>query len=150
MRFWLFSQQAIVGLIFDMCRMPVGKVLSRWANKWALVGQNLCCLDITRDYLGKEVPNVNLDLGKPNLVFHHGKDWLICPKHNDNAIMKCTYSSKNERDATRGIMWSTVSGLVFETTSFFSGQAGERALVRLYCLLGNKCASIEKWEDIWR
>ena len=101
-----------------------------------------------RDYLGKEVPNVNLDLGKPKLVFHDGKDWLICPKHNDNAIMKCTYSSKNERDACRGITWSTASGLVFETTSLFGGRAGERALVRLYCSLGNKCAPVEEWEDI--
>ena len=111
MCFRLFSQQAIVGLIFDRHRTTVGKVLTRWATKWALVGQDLCCLDITRDYLGKEVPNINLGLGKPKVVFHDGKNWLICPKHNNNAIMKCTYSSKNEHDATCGITWSTASGL---------------------------------------
>ena len=91
---------------------------------------------------------MNLDLGKPKLVFHDGKDWLICPKNNDTAIMKCTYSSKNERDVTQGITWSTAAGLVFEVTSLFGGRAGERALVRLYSSLGTKCAPIEDRKDI--
>ena len=47
MYFRLFSQQAIVGIIFDSHRTTVGKVLTRWATKWALVGLDLCCLDIT-------------------------------------------------------------------------------------------------------
>ena len=72
--FQLFSQQAIIGLGFDRHHATIGKALTRWATKWALVGQDLCCIDITTDYLVKEVPNVNLDLGKPQLVFHNGKD----------------------------------------------------------------------------
>ena len=114
MHFHLFSQQEIIALCLGRHRTTIGLILKEWAPRWALVGLDLSILDIIRDYLFKEAPDRNIELGKPKLVFHDGKDWLIAPKGNDNAITKCTYSSKTEKDSARGITWSTAAGLVFE------------------------------------
>ena len=66
-------------MIFDRHITVCGKLLITWGPKWASVGHDMCTLDITRDYLTNEVPAINVDLGKPKLVFHDGKDWLIYP-----------------------------------------------------------------------
>mmetsp|Transcript_26163 Transcript_26163/g.44604 ORF Transcript_26163/g.44604 Transcript_26163/m.44604 type:complete len:84 (-) Transcript_26163:264-515(-) len=79
MYFHLFTHQEVLGLCLGRHRTSIGNILKEWAPKWALVGQDLSCLGITRDYLFKEVPNRNLELGKPKLVFHNDKDWLIAP-----------------------------------------------------------------------
>ena len=148
MFFHIFSHQQIIALCFDRHRTRIGQVLKKWAPKWANIGENLACLDIDENYLWKEVPNKNIELGRPNLVFVDGKDWLIAPKGNDNTVAKCTYSSKTEKDSTRGLTWSTAGGLIFERSPLVGGRAGERNLVKFLGSLGPMNAPLEDWEDI--
>ncbi|KAL7528716.1 hypothetical protein ACHAXR_002591, partial [Thalassiosira sp. AJA248-18] len=148
MFFHVFSNQQVIGLIIDRHRTSIGKIVKEWAPKWANVGMDLSCLDITSDYLFKEVPNRNMDLGKPKLVYVDGKDWLISLKGNDNAVAKCTYSSKTEKDSARCLTFSTASGLVFEWSPLFGGRAGERKIVEFMGSLGPQNAPIADWEDV--
>jgi len=109
---------------------------------------DLSCLDITLDYIFKEVPEKNTNLGMPCLVFVDGKDWVIAPKGNDTTIEKCTYSSKTEKTSARSLAFSTAAGLVFEWTPLFGGRAGERKIVESMSELGVACAPTEEWEDV--
>ena len=132
----------------DCFSTRVGQILKIWAPKWANVGMDLAILDITADYLEKEVPDRNLDLGKGKLLFVDGKDWLMVTKGNDNALAKETFSSKNEADAFRGLTFSTASGLVCESSPLFGGRAGERKIVEFMGSLGPETANVKEWEDV--
>lgn len=146
--FRCFTLQPIHALIVDRHRTTIGKILKQWAPKWANVGEALSCLDVTADYLTKEVPDRNVDLGRPKMVFVDGKDCEIDPKRNDAALAKSTFSSKTNKDAARMLAFSTASGLVFEATRLFAARAGERELVKHLSSLGPVNAPVEEWEDV--
>ena len=129
-------------------RVRVGQILKDWAPKWANVGMDLAILDVTADYLEKEVPERNVQLGKSKLLFVDGKDWLMETKGNDNTISKLTFSSKNEDDAFRALAILTTSGLVCETSTVFGGRAGERKIIEFLGSLGPESADVASWEDI--
>jgi len=122
--------------------------MKEWAPKWVAVGMDLSCLDITPDYIFKGVPEKNINLGMPCLVFVDGKDWLIAPKGNYTTIEKCTYSSKTEKTSARSLTFSTVAGLVFEWAPLFGGRVEERKILEFMSELGVACAPIEEWEDV--
>mmetsp|Transcript_10347 Transcript_10347/g.17580 ORF Transcript_10347/g.17580 Transcript_10347/m.17580 type:complete len:762 (-) Transcript_10347:731-3016(-) len=148
MFFHVFAQEQIIALCFDRHRTRVGQILKKWAPKWAAVGMDLSCLDITSDYIFKEVPDRNINLGMPRLVFVDGKDWLIAPKGNDTTVEKCTYSSKTEKTSARSLTFSTAGGLVFEWAPLFGGRGGERKIVEFMSELGIETAPISEWEDV--
>mmetsp|Transcript_14350 Transcript_14350/g.24033 ORF Transcript_14350/g.24033 Transcript_14350/m.24033 type:complete len:730 (-) Transcript_14350:42-2231(-) len=148
MFFHLFAHEQIIALCFDKHRTRIGQILKEWAPKWASVGIDLSCLDITSDYLFKEVPDRNINLGKPRLVFVDGKDWLISPKQNDTAVEKMSYSSKTEKTSARGLTFSSAGGLVFEWSPLFGGRGGERKIVEFMGSLGPSNAPIADWEDV--
>lgn len=148
MFFHVFAHEQIIALCLDRHRTRVGQILKEWAPKWAAVGMDLSCLDITSDYIFKEVPEKNINLGMPRLVFVDGKDWLIAPKGNDTTIEKCTYSSKTEKTSARSLTFSTAGGLVFEWAPLVGGRAGERKIVEFMSELGIETAPIAEWEDV--
>jgi len=69
MFFHVFAHEQMIALCLDGHRTRVGQILKEWAPKWAAIGMELSCLDITPDYIFKEVPEKNLNLGMPCLVF---------------------------------------------------------------------------------
>lgn len=148
MFFRCFTLQPINALIMDKHRTTIGKILKVWAPKWANVGEALCCLDITADYLVKEVPDININLGRPEMVYTDGKDANMSPKRNDNALAKSTFSSKTNKDAARMLTFSTAAGLIFELTRMFGARVGERKLVEYLSSLGPVNAPVEDWEDV--
>ena len=119
--FHCFSQQQLIGLCFARHRTRIGQILKVWAPKWANIGDDLSHLDITADYLSKEVPNKNLELNRGKAVYPDGKDWHMGTKRNDTAVAKSTYSSKNDEVAFRSVCMSTATGLVFEPSPAFAG-----------------------------
>lgn len=141
------ARQVEVGLFFNKHQTRVGQILKEWAPKWALVGDDLSLLDITADYLKKEVPDVNVELGESKMVFVDGKDSHLSPKGNNSAVLKSTYSLKTDKDAARCLTFPTASGLVFEHTRLFGGRAGERRLVEFLGQLGPLNSKVEEWED---
>ena len=148
MFFHVFANEQIIALVIDKHRTRVGQILKEWAPKWAAVGMDLSCLDITADYIFKEVPNKNINLGKPRLVFVDGKDWLIAPKGNDTTIEKSTYSSKTEKTSARSLTFTTAGGLVFEWAPLAGGRYGEKKFVAFLSELGIAIAPIADWEDV--
>jgi len=100
MFFRTFTEQEVLPLIFDKHRTRIGHILDIWGPRWGNVGEDLCCIDITRDYISKEVPDINLHLGRQRLVNLDGKNALISQKCNDSTVSKATWSSKNEKDCT--------------------------------------------------
>jgi len=48
----------------------------------------LCILDVTADYLIKEVPEKNIELGQSKTVYVDGKDWPISPKTSDTVFFR--------------------------------------------------------------
>jgi hypothetical protein len=146
--FHCFSQQQLIGLCFARHRTRIGQILKVWAPKWANIGDDLSHLDITADYLSKEVPNKNLELNRGKAVYPDGKDWHMGTKRNDTAVAKSTYSSKNDEDAFRSVCMSTATGLVFEPSPAFAGRAGERQIIRYMSSLGPLNANTEDWEDV--
>ena len=88
MFFHTFPNQQITGLIFGKHRTWIGKIVQEWAPKWANVGMDLSCLDITADYLHKEEPQLHTDVGGLRLVSVDGKDWWLMAKQNDNTLTK--------------------------------------------------------------
>ena len=145
--YWLSCSKSI-GLFTGRHRTCTGQILKNWDPKWANVGMDLAILDVTADYLEKEVPERNVQLGKSKLLFVDGKDWLMETKGNDNTISKLTFSSKNEDDAFRALTISTASGLVCETSALFGGRAGERKIIEFLGSLGPESADVASWEDI--
>jgi len=148
MFFHVFAHEQIIAVCFDRHRTRIGQILKEWAPKWADVGVDLSCLDITSDYLFKEVPDRNINLGKPRLVFVDGKDWLISPKRNDTTVEKMSFSSKTDSTSTRGLTMSTAGGLVFEWSPLFGGRGGERKIIEFMGSLGPLNAPIADWEDV--
>ena len=148
MFFRTLSRQTVLGLCIDKHRTRIGQILKEWAPKWANVGLDLGCLDITSDYLFKEQPNRNIRLHSEWLVFVDGKDWLIGPKQNDSVIPKETFSSKTEKDSARGVTYSTATGVIFEFSPLFGAHAGERELNRLMGSQGPVHAPVEQWKDV--
>eukprot|EP00986_Skeletonema_menzelii_P021274 scaffold33840_cov171-Skeletonema_menzelii.AAC.1 len=148
MFFHVFANEQIISLCLDRHRTRVGQILKEWAPKWAAVGMDLSCLDITADYIFKEVPDKNINLGMPRLVFVDGKDWLIAPKGNDSTIEKSTYSSKTEKTSARSLTFSSAAGLVFEWAPLVGGRFGERKIVEFMSELGIETAPIADWEDV--
>ena len=136
-------------MFIGRARTIVGKIIKQWAPRWANVGLDLSILDITDDYLEKEVPDKNVDLGKPRLVFLvDGKDYLCAPKRSDTTIEKAQFSSKNEKTAARDLTLSTPAGLVFEESPLFCGRAGERQIIEWMGSLGPTTAPIHEWKDV--
>jgi len=148
MYFHTFPNQQITGLIFDRHRTVIGDYVKEWAPKWANVGMDLSCLDITADYLHKEEPQLHKDVGGQRMVYVDGKDWWVMTKQNDNTLTKSTFSSKTEKDAARGLTFSTAAGVVFEATPMYSARVGEKSLQRMWGSLGPVNASVEEWEDV--
>ena len=118
--------------------------------KWANVGQDLGCLDITIDYLNKELPQYSAtEVNVEPRVFTDGKDWCLkSTKDSDTNTCRATFSSKNDGDATRAITFSTGSGLVFAWTRNFAARAGERELVGQMGSIGPTNADVRQWEDV--
>mmetsp|Transcript_44335 Transcript_44335/g.94357 ORF Transcript_44335/g.94357 Transcript_44335/m.94357 type:complete len:877 (+) Transcript_44335:1360-3990(+) len=148
MFFRTFTEQEIVALIVDKSRRRIGQILEVWGPRWGNVGDDMCCIDITRDYIFKEVSDLNIHLGRPRLVNVDGKDAHIAQKRNDTTISKATFSSKNDDDCTRWLAFSTAGGLTFEKTPPVAARAGERALVRWWGSLGPENAPVQEWEDV--
>ncbi|KAL7456981.1 hypothetical protein ACHAWC_008439 [Mediolabrus comicus] len=148
MFFHVFAHEQIIALCFDRHRTRIGQILKEWAPKWAAVGMDLSCLDMSSDYLSKEVPDRNIRLGMPRLVFVDGKDWLIAPKGNDTTVEKCTYSSKTEKPSARCLTFSTAGGLVFEWSPLFGGRGGEKTIIEFLSALGIEFAPIAEWENV--
>lgn len=146
--FHCFSQHQLIGLCFAHHRTRIGQILKVWAPKWANIGDDLSHLDITADYLFKELPTKNLEMGRLKQVYPDGKDWHMWSKRNDTAIAKSTYSSKNDEDAFRSVCMSTAAGAVFEPSPAFGGRAGERQIIRYMSSLGPVNAKTEDWEDV--
>ena len=148
MFFRSFRRGKVIALCFGRHQTRIGQILKEWAPKWANVGHDLACLDITSDYLYKEQPNRNIRLNKAWLVFVDGKDWLIAPKQNDTVVPKETYNSKTEEDSTRGLTYSTADGLIFEYLPLFGAHVGEIEVNRLMGSQGPVNAPVEEWKDI--
>ena len=148
MFFHSFSRQNIVAMFIDRDRTAIGKIIKQWAPRWANVGIDLSILDITDDYLTKEVPDKNIDLGKPHLVYVDGKDYLCAPKRSDTTIEKAQFSSKNEKTAARDLTLTTAIGCVFEQSPLFCGRGGERQIVEWMGSLGPMTAPINEWKDV--
>ena len=148
MFFHSFSRMKIMAMFIDRDRTTVGEIIKQWAQRWANVGMDLSILDITDDYLTKEVPDRNIDLGKSELVFVDGKDYLCAPKRSDTTIEKAQFSSKNEKTAARDLTFSTPAGLVCEESPLFCGRGGERQIIEWMGSLGPKTASISEWKDV--
>jgi hypothetical protein len=136
MFFHVFAHEQIIALCFDRHRTRIGQILKE------------CCLDMSSDYLSKEVPDRNIRLGMPRLVFVDGKDWLIAPKGNDTTVEKCTYSSKTEKPSARCLTFSTAGGLVFEWSPLFGGRGGEKTIIEFLSALGIEFAPIAEWENV--
>eukprot|EP00957_Ditylum_brightwellii_P172741 13150394-Ditylum_brightwellii.AAC.1 len=51
--------------------------LDEWGQKWGNVGLDTGCIDITADYLQKEVPDQNVRLSRPKEVFVDGKSTAV-------------------------------------------------------------------------
>ncbi|EJK76479.1 hypothetical protein THAOC_01755 [Thalassiosira oceanica] len=126
-----FRRQKILALIMGKHRTMIGKILKEWMPKWANVGQDLLCLDITIDYLTKELPEYNRSRGSGAMVMLDGKDWGCSSKESDTNTCRATFSSKKDTDATRCITFSAGTGLVFEKTPNFCARTGEKDLVGL-------------------
>ena len=148
MFFRLFPRQDIIGLIVGRHRTRVGQILKEWAPKWANVGEDLSCLDITADYLKKETPYLHEERGRTDLVYVDGKDWSISSKTNSNTISKCTYGAKNETDSSRCLTYSTAGGINFEHTWMYGARAGECQLVDINGKKGPVNAPVAEWKDV--
>ena len=75
------------------------------------------------------------------MVFTDRKDFSISSKQSNTGISKQTFSSKNENDATYGILFSIAIGFVVEKSPNFAGRARERQIVQLIGLCGPSNAS---------
>lgn len=148
MFFHSFTDQQSIALCFDRHRTRIGQIVKEWGPKWGNIGKYLGIMDITDDYLFKEMPDSHMLGGGELQVYADGKDWLIAPKQNNTAIAKSTYSSKTDKDAGRGITFSTSTGFVFEFSNVFASRAGEKKIVQHMSSLGPVNAKTEEWEDI--
>ena len=144
-----FPKQKIMSLIFDRHRTTIGDILKEWMPKWANIGQDLGCLDITLDYLQKELPEYNEARGSGLSVFVDGKDFSTGTKDSDTNVARSTFSTKKEGDAVRVITFSTATGLVCEKSPEFAGRAGERMIVKYMGSRGPVNADTRSWEDVY-
>ena len=78
----MISQQSVLTLLSGTSPSTVKRVLEEWMPKWANVGLDMWCLDITADFLAKELPDLNREKGKANMVFTDGKDGVISSKQS--------------------------------------------------------------------
>ncbi|KAL7482282.1 hypothetical protein ACHAW6_010740 [Cyclotella cf. meneghiniana] len=148
MFFHCLQDQPLLALLFDRHRTRIRKILKEWAPKWGNIGEDLSCLDVTADYLHKEVPDRNIELGRPKLVFTDGKDLQISTKQNDNVISKGTFSSKTDGDAGRSLTSSTATGMAFQKSYLYGGRGGEKQILRQLSRLGAANADTKSWEDV--
>ena len=109
---------------------------------------DLASHDVTVDYLEKEVPDCNIQLGKSKFLFVDGKDWLMETKVNNNTISKLTFLSKYVDDAFRTLNISTASGLVCKTSALFGGCAGDMKIIEFLGSFGPESADVKSWEAI--
>mmetsp|Transcript_14509 Transcript_14509/g.31560 ORF Transcript_14509/g.31560 Transcript_14509/m.31560 type:complete len:215 (+) Transcript_14509:127-771(+) len=144
---WSSCQQTM-GLFLGRHRTHIGQLLREWDPKWANVGLDLAILDVTADYLHKEVLDRNLNLGKDKLLYVDSKDWLMEMNANNNAVSKQTFSTKNEEDAFCALTVSMAAGLACETSPPFAARAGERKNIEFLGSLGPEMADVVSWEDI--
>ena len=142
------SDQQMIALMLARHRTTISRILYEWGPRWGEVGDDLCNLDITEEYLKVELPNKLVENGYEHVVMVDGKDVTIGTKANDGTASRVTFSSKTDGDAARCLTYSTASGLVFEHTPLFGGRASETKLQRLWGSLGRERAPVEEWKDI--
>ena len=142
------SDQQMIALMLARHRTTISRILYEWGPRWGEVGEDLCNLDITEEYLKVELPNKLVENGYPHVVMVDGKDVTIGTKANDGTASRVTFSSKTDCDAARCLTYSTASGLVFEHTPLFGGRASETKLQRLWGSLGRERAPVEEWKNI--
>ena len=82
------SDQQMIALMLARHRTTISNILYEWGPKWGEVGDDLCNLDITEEYLEVELPNKLVENGYPKVVMIDGKDVTIGTKVNDGTARR--------------------------------------------------------------
>ena len=127
----------LLSLIFGRNRTSIGVYVTYGAARWGEAGENLSILDLTKEYLDHERPQIFTDANHTAVgALVGGKDFMTADPKQNSAIKKGMWSNKVTDAGVRKCTWSTPSGLPFEHTPAFTAGATERAIVSL-------------WESYW-
>lgn len=123
----------MLGLIYDRNRTSIGIYVSFGAAKWGVAGEILSILDLTKEYLDYERPQIFTDASHQSVsVLVDGKDFMTDDPKKNSAIKRAMWSDKINHVGARIISWSTPSGLTVEHTSPIMARASESAIVALW------------------
>ena len=104
---------------------------------------DLSYLNITRDYLYKEKPQLHIIIERNDFAYTDSIDKYLSSKQNNNTIVKAAFSSKNKTDYAHGLTYSTATGLIFESIWIMAARIEEKELERYLGPLGPVSASVK-------
>ena len=123
----------LLNLIFSRNRTTVGVYVTFGAAKWGEAGENLSILELTKEYLDHERPQIFTDANHQSVAaLVDGKDFMTADPKQNSAIKKGMWSDKINHAGVRICSWSTPSGLTFEHTPAYMARATETAIVALW------------------
>ena len=123
----------LLSLIFCRNRTSIGVYVTYGAARWGEAGENLSILELTKEYLDYERPQIFTDADHQTVAaLVDGKDFMTADPKQNSAIKKGMWSDKVAHAGVRICTWSTPSGLTFEHTPAFMARATETAIVSLW------------------
>ena len=117
-----------LSLIFCRNRTSIRIYVTYGAARWGEAGENLSILELTKEYLDHERPQIFTDANHITV----DADFMTADPKQNSAIKKGMWSDKVAHAGVRICTWSTPSGLTFEHTPAFMARATETAIVSLW------------------